>query len=410
MADTNRVSIAYSEEATFGTQAAGLAQNKWSYMRITGESLSMDPTYKKSDELRSDRQVADMLRTSIKNGGSVNWELSHSGRLAAAGAGVLDGFPDDHFRYALQSAGWSTPVAVGPIATIAAVNATANVSRFTDSANGFGSLAVGQWIKTTGFTAANNNGYFKITVKAVGQIDCVGPTNTTTEAAAAGRKIQMGGQIVNGVTAVSTCMERNHTDVTMISQFFGDHVDQMSMRIPSEDIITGTFTFAGKSQTNTATSLTAANGITAAQGNEVLETVDHIPYFMEGTQFDSTSVGAAIEVTFQTNNNVRPRPQLGSLGPISMGFGRFEATGTLRQYFLGASLIDKFLANTNSGLAMIIRDSTNAMAYVIEFPRVRYTMGKQNAGGGNQDVIADLNWEAFRHPTEGITMRITRFA
>lgn len=66
-------------------------------MRHTGESLKQDTTVVTSEEIRSDRQIADIIRTGVGASGGVDFELSY-------------GTFDDYLQAVLFSAGWSTEV------------------------------------------------------------------------------------------------------------------------------------------------------------------------------------------------------------------------------------------------------------------------------------------------------------
>lgn len=159
MSESNRGALSYILESTFGTTPSGSLKR----MRIKSEGLKQDTTFIASQELDPTAQVADQVRVGIGASGPIELELSALGSAA-------DGFPDDLFRAALRASSWSAAVTVTGT-TIAAVNATSGVSRFTDSGSGFGSLVVGQWVRVSGFATAANNGFFKITAAAAGQID-----------------------------------------------------------------------------------------------------------------------------------------------------------------------------------------------------------------------------------------------
>ena len=74
MADTNRTSLFLLEESTFGTTPASAA---WTTLRPTGESLQFGITNTSSDEIRSDRNIQDLVQTDATVSGDVNFELSH---------------------------------------------------------------------------------------------------------------------------------------------------------------------------------------------------------------------------------------------------------------------------------------------------------------------------------------------
>ena len=74
MADTNRTSLYLLEESTFGTTPASSA---WATLRPTGESLQFGITNVTSDEIRSDRNITDLVQTDATVTGDLNFELSH---------------------------------------------------------------------------------------------------------------------------------------------------------------------------------------------------------------------------------------------------------------------------------------------------------------------------------------------
>lgn len=387
MSDANRVRLSYVQEVTWGTTPASNLTD----LRYTGESLEQNTTTEESKEIQATRNIADVIRTSVKAQGAINVEL-------------IEAAHNDLILGALCSAGWSSPTTIGPATTISAAAAD---NSFNDSANGFGSLVVGQWVKVSGFATANNNGFFKILTKTAGKITVVGNAALTNEAAGPSVSIIMGAQATNGVAQPSFTIERNYTDLSNIfATYRGMAVDQMSLRFAAEQIVTGSFTFLGKAEeARTSSAGTGYVGSPAGATNDVIQCVDNIPVIMEGSTYAAASL---VELTAQCNNNMGPRPQIGTLGPISLRWGNFNCSGSLRAYFSTAALFTKYLAFTASGLVIITQDAAgNAMLF--EWPRVKFTTGKRVAGGVNTDIIADLTWMAMKHPTEGITMRVTKW-
>lgn len=100
-------------------------------------------------------------------------------------------------------------------------------------------------------------------------------------------------------------------------------------------------------------------------------------------------------------------------------------TGTLRLYYnataggAGADrddyiLFRKVLNDTVSGIALTMRDGSNNM-YVIDMPRVKFTSGTRNAPAKSQDVVLELEFQAYQNPDDlnpnsGVTGTTIRFA
>ena len=75
MTDTNRVSLYLLEETTtWGTTPSSGA---WETLRFTGESLTLNVDTANSAEIRSDRNVEDIIRTGENVSGDINFEFSH---------------------------------------------------------------------------------------------------------------------------------------------------------------------------------------------------------------------------------------------------------------------------------------------------------------------------------------------
>jgi hypothetical protein len=383
MSDSNRIRVAYKVETTFGSTPASSAIQE---LRLTSESLHQEVAVETSGEIRRDRQIAEVVRSNISVAGDINFEFSATSY-------------NDFLQWTLQSAGWSSLVTV----TGTTLSAASGDQSFNDSANGFGTLQVGQWIRVTGFATAANNGVFKIVTKPTnGKITVTAGTTLITESAGPSVTIKMGEQVVNGTTLNSVHFERKYDDLTNIfARYTGVCFEGMSLAVNAESLITGGFSVIGKAEVSQTTSF--GSSYTAPGTNPILNAIDHVLRITESNvEVDCTSW------SFQLANNLRPRLQISDLGAVSVGAGTCEVSGTVQMYFNSSSVMDKMLGFTATSLAIILWDGTNG--YVIEFPRVRFTGGQRVAGGQNQDIIADMSWQAYRHETEDVTIRIARLS
>jgi len=74
MTDTNRVSLYVLPETTWGTTPAA---GNFEELRYTGESLVFNVETASSSQIRSDRNVSDVVRTQASTSGDVQFELSY---------------------------------------------------------------------------------------------------------------------------------------------------------------------------------------------------------------------------------------------------------------------------------------------------------------------------------------------
>lgn len=390
MAQTSQHRLSFSKETTFGTTNASLALQ---IVRHTGETFAMQTSSKPSDEIRSDRQIADIIRTGWRVSGELSIEFS---------AGTYDEF----MAAALESAGWSTPVSVNGTN----ISCSASDNSINSASSAFGSLNVGQWIKQTGWTGANavNNGYFKITSKPSNAKIIVQGRTLIDSSAGDSITVNMGAQIVNGVTKSHYSFERQMTDLTNVRQAYrGVTCEGMRGSAVTGQPFTGSFSFVGRDETNETA--TIGNGTyTAAGTTPILSGVDNVLSVMYDATGSVLADVPSTEFSFDIRNNLRDRNTLGDGGPVSFGDGEVAATGTARGYFDSNAAYTKFLSWQNVGMAMVVEDPTGA-AYVFDFPRCKFTSATRNAPAKNSDIMRDFGWSAYRHPTEGVTVRVVRF-
>lgn len=383
MSDSNRIVYAYRKETTYGTgDGSGNAKTG----RFLSDSLSPGVGYIQSQELRSDRQIADVIRNDINAGGAWPFEWSY-------------GSFDDLLVGAFLSSGFSSVVTIS--GTVYSCAASGNKIHRSSGDFTASSLAVGQWIRVNGFTTNGTSFYVKITLIETADLTVSGKT-LVNEAAGATIEIEQGAQIVNGTTFQSFALERQYADLgSVYSQFLGMVVDGFDLAVAPDQIVTGSFGFIGKKEQSNTSSLYT---IDAAGTNAVMNGIDHVGAFFENytALTDLTAFNIALA------NNHRLRKVIGTLGASSVGTGTVGLTGGFRAYFSSAALFNKLLADTATAFAMRFVDAAGN-AIVIDMPQVKFTSGQRVGGGINTDVFADMQYQAYRDPTEGITIRLQKW-
>lgn len=386
MSNADQVAVAMIKETTFGTAPSG----SYLRMRITSESLAQTSSYIASNELREDRQITDQIRSEVGAGGTIDFELSYGGSGSAF---------DALLQYLMFSAAWSTEEE--NTGTFSSVSATKTFSGTGISAG----FVVGQWVRARGFSAAVD-GYYKIATIPDANSFTVVQTVAADVTGGGDEVVTMGSQLVNGTTLSTVAIEREFTDNTndfAIHEGYG--VQQFSLQTQANGIITGQFQFMGKTERSATAS--PGSGYTAAPTNEVMNAIDHVALILRN--------GASVDlstISLQANNNLRGRTRIGEEGPFSLGAGKFNVTGSLEGYYDGPGRIDDFLDDTAGDAAIVFQDSAGTVgnAYIFDVPQMKLTSGTRNAQGTNQDVMDPVNFAAYMDPTEGITLRIVRFA
>lgn len=136
---TNRTKLSKVREATFGVTPATPAFKE---VRNTSSSLNANPQTVVSNEIRSDRQVSDLILVGLQAGGDIGGELS----FAAF---------DDDFEEALQST-WVAQPNIEVLTEDTEISAVSTTTLTVASALGSPFLA-GMLVLTEGFATAANN-------------------------------------------------------------------------------------------------------------------------------------------------------------------------------------------------------------------------------------------------------------
>jgi hypothetical protein len=386
MSDANRVSLSYAGETVFGVTPSGPAPTL-KYLRFVSEKLALSTSVATSKELRSDRQVADVIRTDLSEGGSIDIELSY-------------GAYDDLLLYALQGASWAAAV-TQTLTTLSTVTGTQKLHR---SAGSFISDGYKQysWVEVSGFATAANNGIFKITAIDATDLTLVGATTLVTEAAGPSVTVKQGEYITNGITLKSLVMEKAYLDLaTTFTILNGMCIDGMELKIAAKEMVTGSFSLLGKIEASAAA--TCGAGYTMAPSNDVMNAIDNIVAILE-----AGVAASGVSASFKLANSLRQRTQIATLGPVSIGSGTIAVDGSFVAYFANPTLANKHRNFTDSSIAFIFRDA-QLNSYAIDFPKVNYTKSDILATGINEDVMVDMGFTASRHASENVTIRITRF-
>ena len=387
--DSNRAALYYGEEYTWGTAATCTYQE----LRFTSESFAYNITNVTSAEIRSDRQITDLIQTDAETSGGFNFELSY-----------------DSFNELLEGAlwsDWSTALAISSDLIGFYTDGNITASSTTDDTENFSLATVGQWIEMRGSSVSTNNGYYQITDIVDEHLVTVTPVPDST--ATAGDTVTVvGSYLRNGTTEHSYTVIRYHggLDSNQYFTFLGQVVNSFNIAAQAGAILTGSFDFMGKRATLTQSS-SSVSGATAAGTNSVFNAVSNVGEVREAGSDVSSCLVQGIDFTL--TNNVRGLKALATLGNCDIGVGKCDVTGTLTAYFKDDSLYDKYLAGNSTSISYKVEDSSGN-AYIFDFPQVEFESDGINVGGQDQDVVETLGFRAYKDPTYDYTIQISKFA
>jgi hypothetical protein len=171
---TNRVKISKVRESTFGTTPTSPA---FKTRRVTSHGLATNPKTVVSNEIRSDRQVSDLILVGIEAGGPSAGEMSFRTM-------------DEDLEEALQGTWSLTPERDNNGTADSVITDVATTNTVVTCTTGAAFVA-GQLVLFSGFGVAGNNGVFKCTTGSATVPRFVGSgiTNETAPPAAAKMKV-----------------------------------------------------------------------------------------------------------------------------------------------------------------------------------------------------------------------------
>lgn len=383
MSDANLMQLAYAAESTYKTAPTG----SYTKVRYVSESLRQDTSTTISQEVRSDRMTADIIRTGIRASGDVSIEISY-------------GAYDDLFESAFFDTWTTTDDSAVTNNTGISISSGAMAA-----ASGLDVFAANDMVRVSGFTgaAASNNGVYVVATAAATSLTVVGGFPVDVAAGDSVTVAEPVDILSNGTTSKSFTFEKYFTDLS--NEFVllpGMIVDGFSMSITPDAIMTGGFTFLGGYEDSATSS--PGSGYTNAPTNSVMNAIDNVVAVVEGT----TRLGIT-NFSMQMQNNLRERLQVATLGAVSIGSGQINITGTLQAYFTSKTIMDKYRDFTTSSLILGFTDA-EGNSYLLQLPSVKFTAGQQVAGGINTDIIADLQFSAKLDSTLSKMVRIGRWA
>ncbi len=211
---------------------------------------------------------------------------------------------------------------------------------------------------------------------------------------------------INGTTQTSFAIEKKTTDGT--SDFYqlyqGMVPASLELTGESGSFVTGTVSFVGSkvnamsgSQTLTSpAAATTTQPFSTVDTNTVIKFNDDAASVTNAGYDDLTGV---VPTAFSLNfdNGLRAQTQIGTTDLAGIGSGRFVATGSLTVYANHAdsqTLFNNYINTTKFGICFQIGNSTDNYRFYL--PEVIITSAQVLAGGNDEDVLMELEFQAVK--------------
>lgn len=221
---------------------------------------------------------------------------------------------------------------------------------------------------------------------------------TWTEAGASGTA---GDTLKAGVNRNSFTIVREFTDVDdagadVYATHTGCELDQLSLTLNPNGIVTGSVTVLGQ---DTTTATTNPGSFSAAS------TAKPFDSFSGSISEGGSPIAIVTGLELQIANGLAARYVVGTDTTIRPSIGKINVTGTLTAFFESKALVDKFLNETESSVEFSLTDGTNT--YTFELPRIKYSDADYPTNGDGP-ITLSLPFQALYNSADSSNIIITR--
>lgn len=465
MSNANQAAIGYCRETAFNVQLPVLSAesvagtNTLHALRFTKDGLLSEKETLISEEIKSNRMVAELIKVGLKNSGSIEAEFSMKDYddlmesafqsdygttiavtvniVAAAGTiTATSGTPFKAIKNAkhvkIASAVDSGNNGIKTVVSMTDTVITVGAGQLTDNETGDAITVsvtfVAEYATYADLSITGNNtitlnaGSFSAAVQAaryvrfesegnsaaIYKITSCSSTVMVLATTALGNDANISGNtevnyIRTGSTYQTYLIQKEFTDITRYIAFTGMGIDTYDFRMEAKNKVAQAFGFIGCQGYSRSAKVNTVAAI-AATTNGIVNTSSMIGSLKkDGADFGNKVMSAS----FQVKNNLRDRPYIGSLVGQEHGVGFSEVTGELRVYFTSAEMLTAFLNHTTFSVEF---PATDAAGNVTNFylPAVQTATGSPDNTGVNTDVMQNVQFRAIPHSSLGYQIQVDR--
>lgn len=206
-----------------------------------------------------------------------------------------------------------------------------------------------------------------------------------------------------GVTRRTFTVERFFPDADSATyiRYRGAEVNTMNINVAPNAIPTITFGWIGVDQDPTNVLFTGATYTPDASA---------CPFdsFTGVVSEGGVSVGVATQLQLTLENGIEALYAIGDNAAIGKSIGKSNVTGNMTIYFENATIMNKFLANTESSIEVTLTGSAGSLTF--DVPRLSFTSGAQPDVSGDGSVTLAVNFQGLYDPTDASNIVVTRVA
>lgn len=207
-----------------------------------------------------------------------------------------------------------------------------------------------------------------------------------------------------GTTPKFFSIEDAATDIAQFRLFTGCTVSSLAISIKPNQMVTTTFSMMGKDMTISGTSVDPVK--TAISTNAPFDAYSGLMR-LANAGGALASVATILGIDFTLNNSFNATYVIGSPSTPQLEYGLAQVEGTVTAYFEDASLITRFLSETETALEVSVDDPTGLSDYTFLFPRVKFNAADIPVEGPTSRIIT-IPFVALFDTTEATNLKLTR--
>lgn len=201
-----------------------------------------------------------------------------------------------------------------------------------------------------------------------------------------------------GTTAKFFTIERRLEDLAKYFVYTGCMVDQLSLKMEPNAMVTGSFGIIGKDS--------AAPSGTSLGSPTAVASFTPFDAFTGALSEGGSAIASVTSLDIKLDNGLSPAFVIGSSTTPQIISGRSNLTGSLTAYFESEALYNKFRAETESSLSVTLDGPSGD--YTILIPRIKYSGAKIDVKSAEDGVMIEMPFQAIRDSTEATNIKITR--
>jgi len=204
-----------------------------------------------------------------------------------------------------------------------------------------------------------------------------------------------------GKVRKSYTLERAFTDITQFGVFTGCMVNSLSLSIPANAMVTGSFGFIGKGASYGTDPLKAEP--TESQTGSPFDSFTGEIH--EGGTEAGHKIATVTSIDISVENGLEPAFVVGSNVAAELPHGRCNVTGSVSCYFEDMAMLNKFINETESEITLKLGGATSS--YTLFLPRIKYT-GGDNPASGEGPLMLNMPFQALYDSSAVTAFQITR--